>query len=176
MNRNDTTPPVISIIGRSGSGKTTLIEKLIAHFTREGRRVAVIKHMKHDFQVDHPGKDTHRYRQAGAHAAAITNDRELAVMMSIAGARDPSDIAREYFGDCDLVIVEGYKEGGTMKIEVVGDSPEGPLFASGEAGVAAVVTDRVVSTGLPRFGRDDAGAVAGFIETLVARPGSRGGP
>lgn len=175
MKRNDITPPVISIVGRSGSGKTTLIEKLITHLTRKGRRVAVIKHMKHDFQVDRPGKDTHRYRQAGALAAAITNDRELAVMSRIDGAKGPADIAREYFGDCDLVIVEGYKEGAGPKIEVVGDSPEGPLFLSGGADVAAVVTDRDVGAGLPRFGRDEVERIAAFIEASFLNPGAGGG-
>lgn len=157
-------PPIIAIIGRSGSGKTTLIEKLIGYFGSRGLRIAIIKHMRHDFDIDHPGKDTHRYRDAGARASAIMNDREFAMTMSIDGPLSPSEAAERFFPGLDLVIVEGFKEGAIPKIEVIGDGGEAPLLDSGIDDIIAVVTDRDVRIGAPLFRRDDVEGVAALIE------------
>ncbi len=157
-------PPLITIVGRSGSGKTTLIEMLIEHFRSRGRKIAVIKHLRHDFDIDHPGKDTHRYRDAGAQAGAIMNEHELALMMSLETPLSPMQIVDRYFSGYDMVIVEGYREGATPKIEVIGDSEERPLFDSGVGGVIAVVTDRDIRADVPLFRRDDVIGVASLIE------------
>lgn len=157
-------PPIIAIVGRSGSGKTTLIEKLIGYFESRGLRIAIIKHMRHDFDIDHPGKDTHRYRDAGARASAIMNDREFAMTMGIENALSPPQAARRFFSGYDLVIVEGFKEGAIPKIEVIGDGGEAPLLNSGVDDIIAVVTDRDVRIDAPVFRRDDAEGVAALIE------------
>jgi len=157
-------PPIIAIIGRSGSGKTTLIEKLIGYFESRGLRIAIIKHMRHDFDIDHPGKDTHRYRDAGARASAIMNDREFAMTMSIDGPLSPSEAAERFFPGFNLVIVEGFKEEAIPKIEVIGDGGEAPLLDSGIDDIIAVVTDRDIRLGAPLFRRGDFEGVAAFIE------------
>ncbi|TAL39037.1 MAG: molybdopterin-guanine dinucleotide biosynthesis protein B [Spirochaetes bacterium] len=159
-------PHIISIVGRSGSGKTTLIERLLRHWGEGGLKIAIIKHMKHDFTVDTPGKDTFRYREAGAAASIITNDRDYAVMASNVDALSPVDLAQRFFPAFDLVIIEGYKEGDITKIEVIGDSPEGPLDTSGVRNITALVTDTAVRDKRPVFRRDDIGGVARFIEEL----------
>ncbi len=165
-----TMPLIISIIGRSGSGKTTLIEKLIRHFSVRGHKIATIKHMRHEFDIDRPGKDTWRYREAGAHAVIITNDRDFALMSRNDSALESEALAEKYFSEYDLVIIEGEKEGSAPKIEVIGDSHEPPLFRSGTLDVAAVVTDSPLSAGVPVFVRNDAEGVASFIETLLGLP------
>lgn len=157
-------PQCIAIVGRSGSGKTTLIEKLIRHFGSRGLRIAVIKHMRHDFDIDHPGKDTHRYRDAGARASAIMNEREFALMMSLETPPSPMQMLDRYFSGYDMVIVEGYREGDIPKIEVVGDSEEKPLFDSGVSNVIALATDRQIKAGVPLFRRDDVAGIAALIE------------
>ncbi len=160
-------PFIISIVGRSGSGKTTLIEKLIGHFNEKGRKIAIIKHLRHDFDVDRPGKDTWRYRAAGCPGVAITNDHECAVIERLDKPSGSVELALRFFGGYDIVLVEGDKEAEVFKIEVVGDSAEAPLFASGTGNIVAVVCDGPVSGDLPRFARDDASGVGRFIENLL---------
>jgi molybdopterin-guanine dinucleotide biosynthesis adapter protein len=161
-------PPVIIITGRSGSGKTTLIERLIARYARHGLRVAVVKHMRHDFDIDHPGKDTHRYREAGARISAITNDRSMAIIAGEIGELDPLDAAAALFARCDLVIVEGHKEEEDHpKIEVIGDSAEAPLYCAGVGNIVALACDTHRDTSLPVFRRNDVDAIADYIGSVL---------
>ncbi|MGV7930731.1 MAG: molybdopterin-guanine dinucleotide biosynthesis protein B [Spirochaetota bacterium] len=160
-------PFIVSIVGRSGSGKTTLIEKLICHFNERGHKIAIIKHLRHDFDIDHPGKDTWRYRAAGCGGVAITNDREWAMVERLESPAGSVDLALRFFGGYDIVLIEGDKEADVFKIEVVGDSSEAPLFDSGTGNIVAVVSDRPVPGKLPRFARNDAAEVGRFIENLL---------
>ncbi len=156
---------IITIVGRSGSGKTTLVEKLIRHYREAGAKVSALKSMRHDFQIDHEGKDTWRYREAGVFSAAITNGRMMAFVSDLDEDYSPLDIAHRYFPDSDIIIIEGYKESRGPKIEVIGDSGEAPLYA-GDSAVKIVVTDRNMETGLPQFGRNDIEAIAREIERI----------
>lgn len=160
-------PAIISVIGRSNTGKTTLIEKLIRHFNTKGYKISIIKHMKHDFIIDHPGKDTWRYREAGAFASAISNDRRFALISDIDGTMPPLALAERFMEGADLVIIEGYKEGEVPKIEVIGDAPEPPLYLGGVRNIIALVTDRDLAADFPLFRRDDIEGVAAFIEDMV---------
>lgn len=72
--------PIVSIVGRTNSGKTTLIEKLIPELKKRGYKVGVIKHTKHQFEIDHPGKDTWRMTKAGADTVVIVSDKKLAMI------------------------------------------------------------------------------------------------
>ncbi|MCU0843808.1 MAG: molybdopterin-guanine dinucleotide biosynthesis protein B [Spirochaetes bacterium] len=160
-------PFIVSIVGRSGSGKTTLIEKLIGHFNERGHKIAIIKHLRHDFDIDHPGKDTWRYRAAGCGGVAITNDRECALVERLGCPSGSVELALRYFGHYDIVLVEGDKEADVFKVEVVGDSTEAPLFDSGTGNIVAVASDMPVPGGLPHFARNDAAGVGRFIENLL---------
>lgn len=164
-------PFIVSIVGRSGSGKTTLIEKLIGHFNEKGYKIAIIKHLRHGFDLDRPGKDTWRYRAAGCPGVAITNDLECAMIERLEKPCGSADLALRFFGGYDIVLIEGDKEADVFKIEVVGDSAEAPLFASGTGGIAAVVCDTPASGNLPCFARDDASGVGRFIENLLLEAG-----
>jgi molybdopterin-guanine dinucleotide biosynthesis adapter protein len=159
-------PHILSIVGRSGSGKTTLIEGLIRYWGERGVEIAIIKHMKHDFRVDIPGKDTFRYREAGAALSIITNDRDFAVMGSNPERLTSVQIAERYCARFRLVLIEGDKEGDIPKIEVVGDSPEGPLHDAGIRAIVALICDSPLDDPRPRFRRDDITGVARFIEAL----------
>lgn len=156
---------IITITGRSGSGKTTLIERLIKEYITEGLKVSVIKSMRHDFEVDREGKDTHRYRAAGVHSALITNGKKIALMADITDEETPLTLAAKYFGDYDIVIIEGFKEGETRKVEVIGDSTESPLFES-DSNVVMVVSDRKFATRLPLFKRDDIKSIRECIDRI----------
>jgi molybdopterin-guanine dinucleotide biosynthesis protein B len=71
---------VVGFAGYSGAGKTTLLERLIPALKRLGQRVSVVKHAHHKFDIDHPGKDTYRHREAGAFEVVVASDKRLAVM------------------------------------------------------------------------------------------------
>ena len=156
---------IITITGRSGSGKTTLIERLAGEYISEGKKVSVIKSMRHDFEVDREGKDTYRYRSAGVHSALITNGKKIALMADITDDDTPLTLAEKYFSDYDIIIIEGFKEGETRKVEVIGDSSEIPLFES-DSNVVMVASDRGFATELPLFKRDDIKSIRECIDRL----------
>src|SRR3954467_8892535 len=104
--------------GWSGSGKTTLIEKLIPRFVARGLRVSLVKHAHHDFDVDKPGKDSWRHREAGCSEVMLVSDRRWALMNELRGAPEPSlDQCIARLSACDLVLVEGYKHDPFPKLE-----------------------------------------------------------
>ena len=156
---------IITIVGKSNSGKTTLVEKLIAHYKSEGKKVSALKSMRHDFQIDHEGKDTWRYRDAGVFSAAITNGRTMAFVSDVEDDLTPLDIAHKFFADSDIIIIEGYKESRSPKIEVIGDSAEEPVF-KGDDAVKLIVTDADINSSLPVFRRNDIEAIVREIEKI----------
>ena len=111
---------VIGFAGYSGSGKTTLVERLIPVFRLHGQRVSVVKHAHHKFDIDHPGKDTHRHREAGAFEVVVASDRRLALMREF---EQPAQLTvhqliAELYNGVDWVLVEGFKHSDLQKIEV----------------------------------------------------------
>lgn len=161
------TIPTISFVGRSGSGKTTLIEKLTDYFSSHGFRVAVIKHTRHEFDIDYPGKDTYRLRKAGADVVSIANDSSLAIIAKNPKRIPPEEVVESLFGFCDIIIVEGDKESTHRKIEVIGDVQEQPLHKSCIDNIIALACDAKIDTHLPVFARSDIEAIAGFIQKAI---------
>src|SRR3989442_13036481 len=109
---------VVGFSGYSGSGKTTLVEQLIARLRLAGQRVSVVKHAHHDFDIDHPGKDSWRHREAGAFEVVIASDRRLAKIREYELQAQPTVhqlIAEPY--DCGWVLGEGFKHARLLKIE-----------------------------------------------------------
>jgi len=72
-------PPPIHIVGRKNAGKTTLVCDLIAALTQQGLRVATVKHTHHQHELDVPGKDSWRHREAGAAAVGILSPGMVAM-------------------------------------------------------------------------------------------------
>jgi molybdopterin-guanine dinucleotide biosynthesis adapter protein len=154
----------IAIAGYSGSGKTTLIEKVIPCLVMEGYRVSLIKHAHHEFDVDVPGKDSHRHRMAGAIEVMVTSSNRWAIMHELRGAEEPSLEAQlAHLSPCDVVIVEGWKHHTMPKIEVHRKLSGKPLLFPEDKNVIAVATDEHLATTLPQFGLEDAEQVAAFI-------------
>ena len=154
----------IGIAGYSGSGKTTLIEKVIPCLVREGFRVSLIKHAHHEFDLDQPGKDSHRHRMAGATEVLVTSSQRWAMMHELRGATEPTlEEQLKHFAPCDVVIVEGWKHHAMPKIEVHRKLSEKPLLFPEDASVIAVASDESLATDLPQFDLDDSAAVAQFI-------------
>ncbi len=111
---------VVGFSGYSGVGKTTLIEQLIPSLKNRGLRVSVVKHAHHRFDIDHPGKDTHRHREAGAFEVVAASSHRLALMREF---EQPSELnvhqlIAELYEGVDWVLVEGFKDSDLLRIEV----------------------------------------------------------
>ena len=155
---------VFGIAGYSGSGKTTLLEKLIPKFTARGLRVSVIKHAHHGFDIDRPGKDSHRHREAGATEVMLSCNDRWALMHE---RRSESELTLDELlarlSPCDLVLIEGFKQEPVPKLEVY--RPENgklPLFPE-RSDIVAVASDADIATALPRLPLNDVGAIADFV-------------
>ncbi|MGB9730980.1 MULTISPECIES: molybdopterin-guanine dinucleotide biosynthesis protein B [Calditerrivibrio] len=110
---------VFSFVGASGSGKTTFIEKLIRFLTEKGYKVGAIKHDAHKFEIDKPGKDSFRFKAAGAIVSLISSHEKLALVKSnIEDEPDLHEIILKYMSGVDIVITEGYKKSAIPKLEV----------------------------------------------------------
>ncbi len=159
---------VIGFAGWSGSGKTTLIEKLLPILRERGLRVSVIKHAHHRFDVDVPGKDSWRHREAGAHEVLITSSRRWALMHELRGAPEPElteHLAR--LAPCDMVLIEGYRHAPVPKIEVRRAASGGPRMHESDPHIMAIASDALAGNGvLPVFGLDDPTAIADFMQTM----------
>jgi molybdopterin-guanine dinucleotide biosynthesis protein B len=154
----------IAIAGYSGSGKTTLIERVIPCLVMDGFKVSLIKHAHHEFDVDHPGKDSHRHRMAGAMEVMIGSSNRWALMHELRGEAEPSlQELLKRMTPCDLVIVEGWKFHAIPKIEVHRKLAGKPLLFPDDQHVVAIATDEALATDLPQFGLEDADGVAAFI-------------
>ena len=162
---------LIGIVGWKNTGKTTLIERLIARFAGDGLRVATIKHAHHEFDIDHPGKDSWRHRHAGAREVLITSQRRWALLHENAGDAEPAlEELLARLSPADLVIVEGFKQHDHPKIEVALAPPREQLICEADAGVVAVATNMpglALARPLARLDIDRPDEVAEFIRRLV---------
>ncbi len=142
-----------------------LLEKLIRELTGRGRRVGTIKHhFRGPVEVDVPGKDSWRHRRAGARTVALSSPDTLFVVGDIAGEWPLGAVAHLALFDVDLILTEGFKSGPMPKIEVNRATQGMPLLCGPEDHLVAVVTDRDLPLSVPRFGLEDVGPLADFIE------------
>ncbi len=155
---------VFGFAGWSGSGKTTLIEQVIPQITRRGLRVSVIKHAHHGFDIDKPGKDSWRHREAGASEILLVSDERWVLMHELRGEPEPDlDAQLARLSRCDLVLVEGFKSVQIPKLEVHRPAVGKPLQYQDNPAIVAIATDVPVDAPLPRLDLNDPAAVAAFI-------------
>ncbi|MEN9560103.1 MAG: Molybdopterin-guanine dinucleotide biosynthesis adapter protein [Pseudomonadota bacterium] len=167
-----TTQRVFGFAGWSGSGKTTLIEKVIAHLCHRGYRISLVKHAHHEFDIDHPGKDSFRHRQAGAAEILISSARRWALMHEIASPEAELSLAQALaqLSPCDLVLVEGYKHASIPKLEVYRASVGKPLLHQQDPYIQAIASEKSelgALPALPCFALDDIAGIAHFILKAV---------
>ncbi len=173
---------VIGLAGWSGAGKTTLLTRLIPHLLKEGLRVSVIKHAHHNFDVDVPGKDSWRHREAGATEVLVSSERRWALMHELRGAAEPRLVELlQRLSAVDLVVVEGFKREPLRKIEVHRAANGKPFLFPDDPGIVGIATDISVETRLPTAHLDDIPAIAALmqraampVEELVATRAAQG--
>jgi molybdopterin-guanine dinucleotide biosynthesis adapter protein len=154
---------VYGVIGWKNSGKTSLMERLVAEITGRGYSVSTVKHVHHTVDLDQPGKDTFRHRQAGAQEVVLASADRLAIMVEHRGPEPelPAVLAR--MAPVDLILVEGYKRDAHAKVEVWRAETGHPLIQPGDPLVRAVATDASLSLPVPVLNLNDTRAVADFI-------------
>jgi molybdopterin-guanine dinucleotide biosynthesis protein B len=161
----------IGFIGYSNTGKTTLIEKLIPLLRVRGLRVSAIKNAHHGFDMDRPGKDSYRYREAGAGQVLIATGVRWALLSETPQAAASLDELIGRLDPCDLVIIEGFKsEGQIPRIEVRRSSNTEPPIFPNDPNVIAVASDLAVDTGLPVLDLNDAATIAQFVVDYLKLP------
>jgi len=157
---------VFGLAGWSGSGKTTLMTQLLPALIQRGVSVSTIKHAHHAFDVDQPGKDSYRHREAGATEVMISSERRWALMHELRGAAEPAlEQLLRHMSPVDLVLVEGFKRVAMPKLEIYRAALGKPLLAKEDSEIIAIASDLPVAGigQLPRFALDDVGTIADFI-------------
>ena len=159
---------VVGFAGYSGSGKTTLIERVIPALKSRGLRVSVVKHAHHNFDIDRPGKDTYRHREAGAFEVVVASDRRLALMREFEQPARLSvhHLIAELYDGVDWVLVEGFKSSNLLKVEVWRGQPGAPLRYPDDDFIVAIATDQPalpIETLRPVLDLGDPAAVAAWL-------------
>ncbi len=163
----------VDFVGFSGAGKTTLVEQLVGIFTQRGYRVGAIKDAHHNVDVDKPGKDTYRFREAGAKKVIVRTEKRWALMVE--SEKKPSlEELLEEVRDCDLILIEGFKSeiAPSIRLEVwrEKDSDVPQIFRK-DPTITAVVTDQesIDDCSLPLLDINSPIQVADWIEQKIRR-------
>ena len=158
--------PVVALVGRPDCGKTTLLEKLLPELKRRGLRVGTIKHHVHEFNMDTPGKDTWRHKQAGAEAVILSSPTGIGLIRDSDRDLGIDELTTRYLGGLDLVIAEGYKRTRLPKIEVYRAATHPEPLPRDQTWIALVGDFPPAATAddqLPRFADDQVAAIADFL-------------
>ena len=160
---------VIGFTGYSGAGKTTLVERLIPELRERGLRVSVVKHARHGFDIDRPGKDTYRHREAGAFEVVVASNKRLALMREFEVETDlpVHALIAELYDGVDWVLVEGFRDSDLLKIEVWRAGLAKPARYMDDDFITAIATDSPTEmpapTNLPLLDLNDVAAVANWM-------------
>jgi molybdopterin-guanine dinucleotide biosynthesis adapter protein len=156
---------IIGLAGWSGSGKTTLVTKVIPRLVARGIRVSTLKHAHHSFDVDQPGKDSHRHRMAGATEVLVGSSARFALVHELCGEGEPTlGALLQKLSPVDLVLVEGYKREPHPKLEVYRAAIGKPLLHPDDPAIVAVASDTPLPAAqIPVIGLDDIDGVADIL-------------
>lgn len=156
---------IYGVTGWKNNGKTGLMERLVAEFCARGFSVSTIKHAHHATDVDQPGTDSYRHRQAGASEVVLASAGRVAIMQELRGAAEPplaELLAR--LNPVDLVLVEGYKREPHPKIEAFRQAAGTDLIALRDPSIRAVASDTPLELDRPVFDLNDTAEIADFVQ------------
>jgi len=176
---------VFGIIGHSGMGKTTLLERLVPELCSRGLVVSLIKHSHKNIDIDRPGKDSYRLRESGCKEVLLLGNDRWALMHELRGAEEPPlDYLLERLQHCDLVLIEGFKNGGFPKLEVWRAALGKPRLWPEWHGIVATAGDTAVTaaanpqsgSGQTALALGDIASIADFVMSHAAthRPRAKG--
>jgi len=156
---------VMGIVGWSGSGKTSLLVQVLPLITARGFRVSTMKHAHHRFDVDKPGKDSFRHREAGASEVLVVTSSRWVLMHESREEPEPSiECLIERMTPVDLLLIEGFKTHHHPKLEIHRESEGKPLLCHDDPEIVAVASDgQLPDLKIPRLDLNDHSAIAEFI-------------
>jgi molybdopterin-guanine dinucleotide biosynthesis protein B len=156
---------VFGIAGHSGMGKTTLLERLVPEISSRGLVVSLIKHSHKNIDIDRPGKDSHRLRESGCKEVLLLGNDRWALMHELRGdAEPPLDYLLDRMQQCDLVLVEGFKNGNFPKLEVWRESIGKPTLWPEWPGIVAIAsTTPSASQDVVHLDLSDTAAIGSFV-------------
>lgn len=163
-------PKIISFIAKSGTGKTTLIEKLINILSGKGYKISSIKHTDHEINVDTPGKDSWRHKNAGAFSSMLLSEKKLTFFSDIEAPPDIKNIISKFFTGSDIVIIEGFKGLDIPRVELLRKevSPEMEIKYLNDPNLFLVCADETIKDlKIPQININDSKKIAGFIEEEI---------
>ena len=160
--------PILGFAAFSGTGKTTLLTQIIPMLKLHGLRIGLIKHSHHSFQIDQPGKDSFRLREAGASPVMLVSSHRRAIITEYEVAREPV-LADELLllpqSELDLILVEGFKATAFPKIELHRPSLNKPLLYPNDPNIIAIASDFAIDTppGLVQLDLNQPDQITNFI-------------
>ena len=156
------------VVGWKNAGKTGLMERLVTEITSRGFSVSTVKHAHHSFDVDHPGKDSHRHRIAGATEVLLASRNRFALMHELRESEEPPlELLLSKLAPVDLVLIEGYKRDSHPKVEAHRAVTNNPLIAPEDHTIRAVASDTPLDLDRPVFDLNDTKSIADFILSEV---------
>ncbi|MBX9901061.1 MAG: molybdopterin-guanine dinucleotide biosynthesis protein B [Burkholderiaceae bacterium] len=162
---------IFGIAGHSGMGKTTLLEHLIPEFQLRGIAVSLIKHSHKEFDIDRPGKDSYRLREAGCSELMLVGRRRWVLMHELCDDSEPSlPYLLSKMQGCDLVLIEGFKQGNFPKLEVWRAAVGKSHLCLSLPDVAAIASDSDIAIpGMPLLALSDISGITDFITKHAAK-------
>jgi molybdopterin-guanine dinucleotide biosynthesis protein B len=164
---------LFGIAGYKNAGKTTLVVDLVRNFRARGLRVGTVKHAHHEFDIDHPGKDSFQHREAGAEEVIVASARRWAHIRELSQSSEPP-LAEllTHLDELDIVLIEGYKHGNHPKLELRRAGVVAPELTGDGGNVVAIVCDAAIpDASVPVLPRNDIDAIADFILRHAALAG-----
>ncbi len=167
--------PILGFVAASGTGKTTLLIQLIPILKQNGLRIGLIKHSHHDFEIDQPGKDSFRLREAGASPVMLVSRYRRAMITEFSPEQEPrlDDQLKQFDQtELDLILVEGFRAEKFPKIELHRPSLVQPLLHPNDPDIIAIATDTALQTPthLMQLDLNQPEMIAEFIQTHVMKP------
>ena len=156
----------MGLAGWSGVGKTTLSAHLIARLCSHGLKISTVKHAHHAFDIDTPGKDSYRHRQAGAGQVLVSSANRWALMTEVKNTQELSlSMALAHLNPCDLVLVEGFKQENFPKLELHRPALGKPLLYGNVSGIEAIASDAplALTARVPVIDLNDLGAIEAWV-------------
>ncbi|MCD6185182.1 MAG: molybdopterin-guanine dinucleotide biosynthesis protein B [Deltaproteobacteria bacterium] len=154
--------PIISIVGNSGSGKTTLLVKMIPILKQRGFKVGTIKHDLHGFEIDKPGKDSWKHKQAGADTTIISSPSKIGIVKDVDHDYKPEELML-FFSGMDIILTEGYKRGKMPKIEVFRPEICKEPICRDDKNLIGIISNVQVDIGVPVLRFDDLQGIADLV-------------
>ena len=163
--RRGAAPPVVTVVGYSDSGKTTVVSSLIRTLTDEGYRIASVKHSPHGHESDRPGSDTDRQREAGAALVVASSPGKLTAIERVDGDMPLESIVASIGERIDMVVAEGFKTSGYVKVLV----SDGLPVPENVDNVIATVGRAAHIEGIPEFDLDNLEPLAEMLRDRFLR-------